>query len=631
MIINGVKTSVTTKSDGSVINNSTGAVISGPKNSSGSQASSSNSSSAPASSTSSKPIVGYSASGSPIYGGTGTLSDTSLNLTSNLSTPYSNQSTTTLSSDKSKDIASTANGIANMTGGVTTDANTGVSTYANGQAYDPATDTSNEDDEINKQLSDMLKRTDSETADTIQSISNKYTGLKAQQTAVNEGNTAATQGALFRSGAAQYDAYAGNTMSYQAQQNLNAMVALENDQQDAINQAKAAQAAGYQRVAEIKLQQAQDAKARKLDLADKINEELRQQQVKAKAQSIQASRDSAVAGLFDQGVKDVPTLLNYLNYDDKGNKTGDFTAEEVAGTLNKLTTRTEDTKDIQAIALEAAKNGASAEIIKAINAAANPMGAILAAGSSLTDTLGNQLKLAQIRKIQIENQQAIASANGNTDAISLTNDSTGQPLNVPVDVAPYVNFSSNGIAYLDGSSLQGTAKEKGDIIRQATKAGLKVITNKNTAADLINIKDANSKLDTISSVFADIGQPGYLTRDLGGAGLTDLAIIAQTDPKKAAAGALESVGLDMLKAISGSQGFRGGQASIAQITEHLPKVNDTQATVDQKISYLRQLISDREDAAVGKADTSKSGNSSSVIEYNGKQYKVDANGNMTAI
>jgi hypothetical protein len=177
--------------------------------------------------------------------------------------------------------------------------------------------------------------------------------------------------------------------------------------------------------------------------------------------------------------------------------------------------------------------------------------------------------------------------------------------NVPAIIAPYANTSQNGIKYIDASTLQGTPTQKTTIINAAQTAGYKVITNKNMAADLVNIQDANSKLDSIGQIMTGIDQPNALSRDLYGFGLTKLATIAQTNPQQAAAGALQSVGLDILKAISGIQGFRGNASVVQQVTSHLPSIYDTNAVAQQKIAYIRTLISDRENAIVG-GGTSKS-------------------------
>lgn len=183
---------------------------------------------------------------------------------------------------------------------------------------------------------------------------------------------------------------------------------------------------------------------------------------------------------------------------------------------------------------------------------------------------------------------------------------------VPDIVAPYVNKSYSGVTYVDASTLQGTAAQKNAIVNAAQKAGLKVITNKNTAADLSNIADANNKLDTIAGVMSSLTQPDAFARNLHNMGLTQFAVAAQTDPQRAAAGALQSVGLDMLKAISGVQGFRGNATVIQQINDHLPTIYDTTDVANQKIDYLRKLMTDREDGLLGKPASSSSSTSSNT-------------------
>lgn len=252
----------------------------------------------------------------------------------------------------------------------------------------------------------------------------------------------------------------------------------------------------------------------------------------------------------------------------------------------------------------AAANGAPASVQAAIDKAAGDPNASVATiyaalGSYGQNATDNAYKQAQTAKIYND----MKPADGASSTVAIT-DNNGNSTNVPTAIAPYVNTSSSGVNYMDASALQGTAAEKTKLINLATQSGLKVITNKNTAADLVNIQDANSKLDTIGTIFAGIAQPDALSRGLYGIGLTKFATMAQTNPQQAAAGSLQSVGLDILKAISGVQGFRGNQSAIAQVQDHLPSIYDTTDVVNQKIDYIRQLISDREDAAVGKPKTS---------------------------
>ncbi len=231
----------------------------------------------------------------------------------------------------------------------------------------------------------------------------------------------------------------------------------------------------------------------------------------------------------------------------------------------------------------------------------------------------NAYKKAQTDKIYYDIRNA---KNTGSSIVTTTND-LGKTVSIPIDVAPYYNVSNSGVEYIDASKLQGTAAEKSAILRQAQGAGYKIITNTNTAADLVNIKDANAKLNTISTIMSGIAQPNWLARTLGGYGYTKLAQFAESDPQKAAAGTLESVGLDILKAISGVQGFRGNQSAIQQVTNHLPKVTDTIDTINSKIDFIRQLITDREEAAVGKYVPKDTGIDQNV---NGVTYVKGADG-----
>ena len=210
--------------------------------------------------------------------------------------------------------------------------------------------------------------------------------------------------------------------------------------------------------------------------------------------------------------------------------------------------------------------------------------------------MDKQYKQAQINSI---NQKTYQDAKTSGNQTVIQTDDKGRSFQVPTIVAPYLNTSNSGVNWVDASTLQGTAAEKTQIVNAAQQAGLKVITNKNQAADLSNISDANNKLDTIGTILSGIAQPSALSRDLYGIGLTWLATKAQSNPQQAAAGALQSVGLDILKAISGVQGFRGNQTAIQQVTEHLPSIYDTTAVVNQKIDYIKQLMNDRERGLLG--------------------------------
>lgn len=54
------------------------------------------------------------------------------------------------------------------------------------------------------------------------------------------------------------------------------------------------------------------------------------------AQTKQSKRDDAITGIVAKGVTDPATILNSLNYDDKGNRIGDYTLKEVSDALGNL-------------------------------------------------------------------------------------------------------------------------------------------------------------------------------------------------------------------------------------------------------------------------------------------------------
>jgi len=235
------------------------------------------------------------------------------------------------------------------------------------------------------------------------------------------------------------------------------------------------------------------------------------------------------------------------------------------------------------------------------------------AGILLTDTPDQaEAKLANSALYRKAVYIAPSPYSRGTAGVSTVLDNKGNPVQVPSSVAPYYNTTSSGVGYVDATALQGTAAQKKQIIDDATASGLQVITNKNEAADLTNIKDANAKLDTIANIVGSVAQPSALARDLGGYGITKFEQIGQIDPTIASSGILTSAGLDIFKAISGLQGFRGNQTIIKEINNNLPSPTDTADVVNTKLNILRQLINDRENALVGGSSSTSNQNTPTI-------------------
>lgn len=301
---------------------------------------------------------------------------------------------------------------------------------------------------------------------------------------------------------------------------------------------------------------------------------------------------------------------------------------------------TQVTKPIQDIASEAAKNGADPKTIAAINGATDVQGAIAAAGGSLqtgTGQMGDYLQYkkdslasgvtptdyttwkaaddASQSKLKIaeaygtafataKGKAAAEAASAGPVATSPVTSPAGVAYNVPATIAPYVDFASNGVKYVDLSGFAGTPTEKNAAVNTAQQAGYRVITNKNTAADVQNISNALANLDSIQAAFDANNAGDVIQRNTYGAALSKLNKFLQTNPDSAAIDTFQDSGLDILKAISGIQGFRGGSSVIQQVKDTLPQITDTKAVVDQKVANIKNLITNRESVLVGQPSAS---------------------------
>ncbi len=353
----------------------------------------------------------------------------------NYSSPASTQSTTTLSSNKNTDIK----GIQNTTnqyaqGGVTTNPETGISQTASGQAYTPYTTpeapktsksgttdtggyygetyyaagsqlptdstgkavnltaTSPTNDRIMQSLNDQKAQSDALTSQMVAQIENQYAALQKQQEQVNAGANAATQGALFRSGAAQGDAYAQNAVQYQVQQGVSALADLNNKKQAAILQAQqAGQTQNFKLQEQINNQIAQIAQ-QQAAAGQKLSDQIMAAQQKSQEAQLQQQKDSAISDIYQSGITDVGGILSSL----KRSGFTDVTAKDVSDSLKNT-----GVDEINSIAKDAANNGGTLAQIHEISNAKSPAEAqgIVAKYGLGQDKLDVQYKKAQIAKI----------------------------------------------------------------------------------------------------------------------------------------------------------------------------------------------------------------------------------------
>lgn len=305
--------------------------------------------------------------------------------------------------------------------GVRTDATTGVTTLANGTAVNTPTDTntsgsipqtglgndrvggaksnvgdtdassiytgmpdtSAEDDSVLNNLNEMQRQTDSSTADIIGNIQSNFAQRKAEQADVNLRASKRVNNALLMGGAtgqgssAQFAPISSQgIISSQESFGVKQLAALDSEEANLISQAKAAQAAGNFKIMEDKNAEIQKKRDEKIAYATKLNDAVTAANKIARDKAIQSSRDSAVSDLYAQGITDVPTLLNYLNYDQSGKQVGDFTAEEITNTLKSIVP-----PGLDDLVKTARNNGAPADVIQGILNSANMADAYNAAGS----------------------------------------------------------------------------------------------------------------------------------------------------------------------------------------------------------------------------------------------------------
>ena len=210
---------------------------------------------------------------------------------------------------------------------------------------------------------------------------------------------------------------------------------------------------------------------------------------------------------------------------------------------------------------------------------------------------------------------AFAAEKGRSDAAAQEDNANGsilQPVtsqsgityNVPANVAPYVKISPSGVKYIDVSAL--SAAEKGKIQKAAYNNGVNpipVITDPSAALDVQNIADATAKLQDMKSAFDGVTADSAAARDTYYAAAITMANKLQTDPNAVGLDIYQDAALDILKAMSGTKGFRGGTSMVNAVKASFPTRTDTQAVVDTKIANMQKLIDDRQTSLIGNPST----------------------------
>lgn len=177
----------------------------------------------------------------------------------------------------------------------------------------------------------------------LEAIKNRFVQYRDTQTKLNQSSQAGVQNALLQSGAggrgsvAQYAAATADArVNVLVEDGLKAIQQLDNQEKELISAARSAYASeNFKILSQInsaieQKRQEQETKAREL------NSLIAKEQFAAETAKKQATRDSAIADLYSQGITDPSKMLNYLNFDEQGNQIGDFTAKEIQDTMKNI-------------------------------------------------------------------------------------------------------------------------------------------------------------------------------------------------------------------------------------------------------------------------------------------------------
>lgn len=212
---------------------------------------------------------------------------------------------------------------------------------AGGQQYgaEPNYTGGDESDPDTKQINDLLaglkQSLDSSTKSQVDTIEQQHALLTGQQQDANTRAGASRQSALLASGSRYTPFDASGTMLAQTSYGLQAIAALDAQENAAISAAKKAQNDGDQQIADKAIGYVQQLRTQKQAAAQKLIDSQSTALQAQQKQQQQSIRDTGIADLVTQGMTDPAQILSTLNANG-----GDYTADDVAGVLKQIATNT---------------------------------------------------------------------------------------------------------------------------------------------------------------------------------------------------------------------------------------------------------------------------------------------------
>lgn len=196
-----------------------------------------------------------------------------------------------------------------------------------------------DNDRTQQELLDQMKASlDSQTKMLVESIQKQFNLRRQQQAEIDRRALEGINQSLLVGGSSRY-APLSSTGIVRAKEtaSLMALAELDAEEQRLITNARIAKEQGDFKIMEKELERAETKRKEKHAEAKKLADKIAEENKKLKERMIQASRESAIADLFAQGITDSATIIDMLNFYEDGTSTGgEFTLKEVGDALKIL-------------------------------------------------------------------------------------------------------------------------------------------------------------------------------------------------------------------------------------------------------------------------------------------------------
>lgn len=234
------------------------------------------------------------------------------------------------------------------------------------------------------------KKYDQALQSELDAINKRYDQYRIEQQAINQGQVAGTQNALLQSGAgsrgsvAQYAAASADSrVSGVMAQGQRALAELDSQRDQLLSQAKIAyQDKNYKLLSDLN-SKIEKNRQDMLEVTKEANKKLAEE-------TAQAKKDNAISSIYEEVGNNTPAILSRLK--EKG--ITNISSKDIASFL-----KNSGADEINSIAQEAAKNGASLGDIAKITSAGSVAEATAIASPYMKDPLDTAYKKAQIAKI----------------------------------------------------------------------------------------------------------------------------------------------------------------------------------------------------------------------------------------